>query len=317
MRKVILCLPMLMAFYLLTGSFDAAKAADQYTLGTGQPGTGSHQLGVGLTLLIKVVVLPDEGIDLDLANDNPALDGNHLIINNPAQLTTLLADQPANAFRSIMSFRLQNAADDHPLELVARADVSADTIYTIMKTIFENGPFLNNVNEQVWDISVDQAVRDLQLPLHPGALRYYRDRGGLQQQVADGSTVGSRTISTSQSGSEFYGESTFFIYFDGQHARLDRAAQDQIAAACRYALHAESPLIQISGDPGEARNDASDGLADERIQSVIAALGQDAACGSDAPLVASNEGRATLPAKLLDASGDRVEITILLPQSRP
>ncbi|MGI9420003.1 MAG: TAXI family TRAP transporter solute-binding subunit [Geminicoccaceae bacterium] len=308
-------LAVLIAVHLSISSHAIVRAADQLTLGTGQPGSESHQLGVGLTALVKVIVLPGEGIDLDLADEKRTLDDRHLLIDGQSALTTLLTGQSAEAFRSVMAFR--SDADDIPLELIARADVSADVVYAIVKAIFENGPFLNTTSERVWDLSIDQTLRGLQLPVHPGAHRYYRERGGLEQQTSDVSPSDVDIPQPDEEGTEVNRESTFFIYFDGPHARLDRAAQDQVAAACRYATKSRTPQMQISGYSGGATSDASKDLAGERLQSVMAALGRDDNCGPDTSIVALDDAETKLPAELSKAGDDRVEITILTSAANP
>ncbi|MFV0384227.1 TAXI family TRAP transporter solute-binding subunit [Paracoccus sp. (in: a-proteobacteria)] len=56
-------------------------------------------------------------------------------------------------------------------------DVSADLIYTLTRTFWEaiaagnaGGPWMRNV-------TIENALRDLNMPLHPGALRYYDEIG--------------------------------------------------------------------------------------------------------------------------------------------
>lgn len=63
--------------------------------------------------------------------------------------------------------------------LVAHAEASEEAIYQIVKTIFENLPYLRNMDEAATSISLDQAQQNLNLPLHPGAARYYQEAGPL------------------------------------------------------------------------------------------------------------------------------------------
>lgn len=186
MPRKISSLIVLIAVHLLAGYHAIAQAADQLALGTGQPGSESHQLGVGLTALVKAIVLPNEGIDIGLADENHTLNDKHLVIDQQTPLKTLLSGQSADTFPSVMAFRAREALDGSPLELIARADISAERVYAIVRAIFENGPFLNTTSERVWNLSIDETLRDLQFPIHPGALRYYRETGGLDEQTAEG-----------------------------------------------------------------------------------------------------------------------------------
>lgn len=61
--------------------------------------------------------------------------------------------------------------------LVVRADVDPDVVYAITRSVFENLPYLERVDPLLADLSLDNALAGMALPLHPGALRYYREAG--------------------------------------------------------------------------------------------------------------------------------------------
>ena len=64
-----------------------------------------------------------------------------------------------------------------PNFLAVRADLDDDVVYQITKTIYENLPFLNAIHSATRDMHIDQALAGLPMPLHPGALRYFREVG--------------------------------------------------------------------------------------------------------------------------------------------
>ena len=64
-----------------------------------------------------------------------------------------------------------------PNFLAARADLDADAVYMITKTIYENLPFLNAIHGATKVMAVEKAISGLPLPLHPGAARYYKEVG--------------------------------------------------------------------------------------------------------------------------------------------
>jgi len=64
-----------------------------------------------------------------------------------------------------------------PNFLAVRTDVDADAVYLITKTIYENLPFLHSIHKATKAMSLDQALAGLPAPLHPGAVRYYREVG--------------------------------------------------------------------------------------------------------------------------------------------
>tara|TARA_A100001037_G_scaffold302206_1_gene333305 strand:+ start:514 stop:1491 length:978 start_codon:yes stop_codon:yes gene_type:complete len=64
-----------------------------------------------------------------------------------------------------------------PNFLSCRSDLSEEVVYRITKTIYENLPYLQNIHSATKAMHLDKAIEGLVVPLHPGALRYYRERG--------------------------------------------------------------------------------------------------------------------------------------------
>ena len=64
-----------------------------------------------------------------------------------------------------------------PNFLAVRADMSEEDVYMITKTMYENLPFLNAIHAATKAMDISKAVAGLPMPLHPGAVRYYREVG--------------------------------------------------------------------------------------------------------------------------------------------
>ncbi|MGA1847141.1 TAXI family TRAP transporter solute-binding subunit [Deferribacter abyssi] len=64
-----------------------------------------------------------------------------------------------------------------PNFLAVRPDLPEKTVYLITKTIYENLPFLNNIHKATKAMSLNKAIDGLPVPLHPGAAKYYREKG--------------------------------------------------------------------------------------------------------------------------------------------
>ncbi|MEM8949020.1 MAG: TAXI family TRAP transporter solute-binding subunit, partial [Pseudomonadota bacterium] len=64
-----------------------------------------------------------------------------------------------------------------PNILAVRADVSDDVVYQITKTIFEELNYLHGLHSTTRQISLDNAVNNLPLPIHEGAARYFAEKG--------------------------------------------------------------------------------------------------------------------------------------------
>jgi TRAP transporter TAXI family solute receptor len=64
-----------------------------------------------------------------------------------------------------------------PNFLAVRSDIDEETVYQITKTLYENLPFLNAIHKATKAMSKEKALAGLPIPLHPGALRYYKEIG--------------------------------------------------------------------------------------------------------------------------------------------
>jgi TRAP transporter TAXI family solute receptor len=64
-----------------------------------------------------------------------------------------------------------------PNLLVVTEDTPEEVVYLLTKTIYENLPFLNTVHGATKAMGLDKAIAGLPMPLHPGAIKYYKEKG--------------------------------------------------------------------------------------------------------------------------------------------
>ncbi|MCJ7829952.1 MAG: TAXI family TRAP transporter solute-binding subunit, partial [Desulfobacterales bacterium] len=64
-----------------------------------------------------------------------------------------------------------------PNFLAVRPDVPEETVYLITKTIYENLPFLHNIHKATKAMDLEKAIAGLPAPLHPGAYKFYQEKG--------------------------------------------------------------------------------------------------------------------------------------------
>jgi TRAP transporter TAXI family solute receptor len=64
-----------------------------------------------------------------------------------------------------------------PNFLAVNANVSEADVYDVTKAIFENLPFLNAIHAATREINLQEALNGIVNPVHPGAARYYAERG--------------------------------------------------------------------------------------------------------------------------------------------
>ncbi len=64
-----------------------------------------------------------------------------------------------------------------PNFLIVRADLDDETVYEITKAMFENLDRLVQAHAAAKGIKLENAAKGLPVPLHPGAAKYYREKG--------------------------------------------------------------------------------------------------------------------------------------------
>jgi TRAP transporter TAXI family solute receptor len=89
---------------------------------------------------------------------------------------------PGFYYRLIIPAAAYKMAADVPVVAVANLLVVSDSMpeplaHDITKTLFEQQPTLATIHPQAKELSVDHALTGASIPFHPGAIRYYRERG--------------------------------------------------------------------------------------------------------------------------------------------
>ncbi len=64
-----------------------------------------------------------------------------------------------------------------PNLLVVHEDISEENVYRIVKTLYDNLDYLQQIHQATKSKALEKAVDGFSLPLHPGALRYYQEKG--------------------------------------------------------------------------------------------------------------------------------------------
>ena len=94
-------------------------------------------------------------------------------IGNPAYQSAMI---PANTYDgqpdAVPTVAITNI-------LVTRADVPDEVAYQMTKLLFENLTRLGNSHSAAKDITLENAAKNLPIALHPGAERYYKEKGAL------------------------------------------------------------------------------------------------------------------------------------------
>ena len=61
--------------------------------------------------------------------------------------------------------------------LVVRDDVPEEIVYNLTRLLWDNLATLQEIHSATKAMAIEVALNGIPVPLHPGALRYYREQG--------------------------------------------------------------------------------------------------------------------------------------------
>ncbi|MGI9509459.1 MAG: TAXI family TRAP transporter solute-binding subunit [Geminicoccaceae bacterium] len=179
--------------------------------------------------------------------------------------------------------------------LVVREDVDDEVVYQVTKAMFENLDFLRNIHDAMYETSLDRALVGIPMPLHPGALRYYREVGllgpddnlevALTDDVRRAETAAfdpngalkpsARTVAAvaNEAGISVGDDKTFVVYFGLNEKDVNGNGMQELAEVSAYADNLTTAEITISGHTDSSGDPVYNAyLAEVRAQAVIDVL---------------------------------------------
>ena len=106
----------------------------------------------------------------------------HLVNATSPEIDKLVADNPYYRVARIPAGMYNNDADVVTFGVgatfVSSADVPDDVVYTVVKAVFENFDSFRKLHPAFANLKAEEMISDsLSAPLHPGAAKYYKERG--------------------------------------------------------------------------------------------------------------------------------------------
>ncbi|MGI9510465.1 MAG: TAXI family TRAP transporter solute-binding subunit [Geminicoccaceae bacterium] len=145
----------------------------------GEPGTASAAFAAALWALAQLGPEPHRYIEI--ATLEAARSDDRLALLHAGQSDFAVVDQPvpvssAERARAIMALWPDGRPSSgvEPIQLLVHADVPDEVVYRITRMIFENADFFPSAHASIRIGSERDAVVGLDLPLHPGADKYYQ-----------------------------------------------------------------------------------------------------------------------------------------------
>jgi TRAP transporter TAXI family solute receptor len=105
------------------------------------------------------------------------------IINIPADMSAkLTAKYPFLAATKVPAGTYKNQTQDVTTVavnavLIVGNDLSTDVVYNMTKALFDNQAELASAHAKGKELSLQYAVQGVSIPFHPGALKYYKEKG--------------------------------------------------------------------------------------------------------------------------------------------
>lgn len=105
------------------------------------------------------------------------------ILSIPADMAAkLTAKYPFLAVAKVPAGTYKNQAQDVMTVavnavLIAGNDLSADVVYGLTKALFDNQAELATAHAKGKELNIQYAVQGVSIPYHPGALKYYKEKG--------------------------------------------------------------------------------------------------------------------------------------------
>lgn len=135
------------------------QTIDAAFLSSGYPNTGIMELAA--TNDIRLIPLPKELVAKMKAK-------------HPAFTVSTI---PANTYKGVTQ-EIETAMINNIL--ITHKDLPEDEVYELTKALFDHMDALGDAHSSAKSISLKTAAQGLPIPLHPGAERFYRERGVLQ-----------------------------------------------------------------------------------------------------------------------------------------
>ena len=84
---------------------------------------------------------------------------------------------PTGTYKNQINNDKDVLSDGFRHQLTVRKNMSNDQVYKITKTLFDNLPDMRKSAVILRDITLDDPFSGANIPLHPGALRFYKEAG--------------------------------------------------------------------------------------------------------------------------------------------
>jgi len=284
----------------------AAQDEPVLAIAVGEPGSTSYEVGHGLAALLETEGLPDGTKTRAEIWESLTPDQRVSVLFEEVQVAVLPAGEPA-----LQTPRAQedveaavSLADGE--QVVVRKALSDDLVYELTRLIFEHPDALRSAAPDLGDLEPGASLARIKGAVHPGALRYYEERG-VQQAAAPPADAGDQ-------GTEPPEGKSFLVYFDFDVSDFDMGQIDIVENACGYAAGLPSAEFILAGHADTMGPEPyNDWLSLARAQSVAEVIRGDPRFHDALHVITFGERRPAVPSgdEMLEPKNRRVLITVV------
>jgi len=117
-----------------------------------------------------------------LTQESLASCASHLVNATSPEIDKLIADKPYYRSATIPAGMYNNEEDIKTFGVgatfITSSDVSDEVVYTVVKAVFDNFDQFKKLHPAFANLKPEEMIRDsLSAPLHPGAIKYYKEKG--------------------------------------------------------------------------------------------------------------------------------------------
>jgi outer membrane protein OmpA-like peptidoglycan-associated protein len=254
----------------------------------------SYSLGIAISSLVKVKLLPSTEIDLNAlvtANDQESIEA--LAAGEVTFALAAIDNARPPDSPEIRALATLGRADDLALTLLVRRNADDDLVRTILDTLLDHVDFLSMIDQRAAGLTADAALLGLAVPLHDGAKRFYMEQWSASAGPSPAATPSAASpparIATaapapvepapaapSQGDGRAHEPAdarNFVLYFDFDDATLNTATRSTLSNAASFAQSLDNPAIIIAAYT-DAAGDADYNylLAERRADAVMQGL---------------------------------------------
>ena len=120
-----------------------------------------------------------------LTQESIASCASHLVNATSPEIDKLIAEKPYYRVATIPAGMYNNKEDIKTFGVgatfVTSADVPEKVVYTVVKSVFENLDQMKKLHPAFRHLKAEEMIKDgLSAPLHPGAIKYYKEKGWMK-----------------------------------------------------------------------------------------------------------------------------------------